>query len=276
MSNFLKNLAKRAAGVALTTECLPTPGPTFDRSLGSSETFQEVATEDSTSVGPQAEVRFADQSPLPTASPSPSGPDLHRSVLASSAPVSPPIDAEVAAQSSRPAVEKRETISSENAPSFVETTEVRAAAKTGTPDRVLEIRAQEPTLNQRDLPSVAESVAQPQPSPIENVLQVYPVEQRASHEVLPTEMLFKTTDQKPERARATKSDQVIRPVPDRGIQFQFPKAVPVTPTPANIPIHVRVGRVEVRGRTPEAPRPAPKERAAAGFAAYQRLRRYRI
>jgi len=60
--------------------------------------------------------------------------------------------------------------------------------------------------------------------------------------------------------------------------LQFPKVTPASaPTPpAQLPIHVRIGRVEVRGTTAPTPMPArPSAPAPVGFAAYYRMRNYR-
>ncbi|MCA1605150.1 MAG: hypothetical protein LC775_06695, partial [Acidobacteria bacterium] len=60
--------------------------------------------------------------------------------------------------------------------------------------------------------------------------------------------------------------------------LQFPKVADAPPqTPAPLPIHVRVGRIEVRGNAPQqTSNVMSKQPAPLGFAAYQRLRRYRI
>lgn len=74
-------------------------------------------------------------------------------------------------------------------------------------------------------------------------------------------------------------DHAIRPaVTEPGIALKFPKVT--TPaqsqSPGTVPIHVRVGRVEVRGTPQQEPaRSIPKEGTPLGFASYHRMRRYR-
>jgi hypothetical protein len=60
--------------------------------------------------------------------------------------------------------------------------------------------------------------------------------------------------------------------------LQFPKATPASsPTPpSQLPIHVRIGRVEVRATTAPTPTPArPSPPAPLGFDGYYRMRNYR-
>lgn len=60
--------------------------------------------------------------------------------------------------------------------------------------------------------------------------------------------------------------------------LQFPKVTPASsPTPpSRLPIHVRIGRVEVRGTTAPTPMPArPSPAAPLGFDSYYRVRNYR-
>lgn len=71
----------------------------------------------------------------------------------------------------------------------------------------------------------------------------------------------------------------IRPVPAESRAFlQFPKTTPASsPTePAQSPIHVRIGRVEVRAATASTPMPARSSPPAPlGFDGYYRVRTYR-
>ena len=75
---------------------------------------------------------------------------------------------------------------------------------------------------------------------------------------------------------ALQADHAIRPAQtERADAFQLPKVTPApAQTPAPLPIHVRVGRIEVKGNAPS--QPAPVNTTPIGFAAYQRLRRYRV
>ncbi|MGH2398184.1 MAG: hypothetical protein ACRDFW_14670, partial [bacterium] len=60
--------------------------------------------------------------------------------------------------------------------------------------------------------------------------------------------------------------------------LQFPKTTPASlPTPpAQLPIHVRIGRVEVRATTAPTPTPSrPSAPAPLGFDSYYRVRNYR-
>lgn len=71
----------------------------------------------------------------------------------------------------------------------------------------------------------------------------------------------------------------IRPAPaESHTLLQVPKATPAaSPTPpAQLPIHVRIGRVEVRATAAPTPTPAsPSPPAPLGFDGYYRLRTYR-
>jgi hypothetical protein len=77
------------------------------------------------------------------------------------------------------------------------------------------------------------------------------------------------------------SAPTIHPVPAEPHRFlQFPKATPAysTVSPAQLPIHVRIGRVEVRAATAPTPTstPArPNPSAPLGFEGYHRVRNYR-
>jgi hypothetical protein len=71
----------------------------------------------------------------------------------------------------------------------------------------------------------------------------------------------------------------IRPAPAESHSLlQFPKVAPassLTP-PSQLPIHVRIGRVEVRATTAPAPTPpGPGSPAPLGFDGYYRVRNYR-
>jgi hypothetical protein len=75
------------------------------------------------------------------------------------------------------------------------------------------------------------------------------------------------------------TDHVIRPAATEAtVSLEFPSNISPSPQPApQLPIQVRIGRVEVRG-TPPAPEPTratPMETPPLGFASYHRLRRYR-
>ncbi len=75
------------------------------------------------------------------------------------------------------------------------------------------------------------------------------------------------------------SATTIHPVPTESRRFlQFPKAAPASSTapPAQLPIHVRIGRVEVRAATAPTTTPArPNPPASQGFEGYHRVRNYR-
>jgi hypothetical protein len=71
-------------------------------------------------------------------------------------------------------------------------------------------------------------------------------------------------------------EPVIRPaLSEATARLQFPTATRLPP-PAQPPVHVRIGRIEVRERKPEAATPAvPSESPSLGFAEYYRVRKYR-
>jgi hypothetical protein len=84
-------------------------------------------------------------------------------------------------------------------------------------------------------------------------------------------------DEARETRTPARSVAAIRPAPADPLSvLQSPKAAPA-PSPAlpsQLPVHVRIGRVEVRAAP--APTPAgPGAPAAVGFAAYYRMRNYR-
>jgi hypothetical protein len=71
----------------------------------------------------------------------------------------------------------------------------------------------------------------------------------------------------------------IRPAPPALAASLRPAIVAPTSSPAPAippPIHVRIGRIEVRGAPAPAPPVAPGPPATGGFAAYTRLRNYRL
>ena len=69
----------------------------------------------------------------------------------------------------------------------------------------------------------------------------------------------------------------IRPAAaESPMPLPFPKAHTTSTPPAQLPVHVRIGRVEVRGPEPQSPAPAtPSENISLGFASYHRRRNYR-
>jgi hypothetical protein len=83
----------------------------------------------------------------------------------------------------------------------------------------------------------------------------------------------------PQTREATLPVPTIRPaLHESPMLLQFPKATrSSSPTPSpQLPIHVRIGRVEVRAPTePKPPPAAPAPPAPLGFDGYYRARNYR-
>jgi len=111
---------------------------------------------------------------------------------------------------------------------------------------------------------------------ITNNLQVLPATPREPQNTLSSQAFAQTTEDTLHTADAPQVDHAIRPArTEQTDAFQFPKPTPPpVQTPAPLPIHVRVGRIEVKGNAPSQPNPV--NTTPTGFAAYQRLRRYRI
>ncbi|MBI3796013.1 MAG: hypothetical protein HY268_03465 [Deltaproteobacteria bacterium] len=139
--------------------------------------------------------------------------------------------------------------------------------------------------------------ARPTPSPVAQTIEPMGALERQASTVAPTPPILirepgetqvvSPTELSPEQPRdgaqetraPALSAATIRPaLAEFPTLLQFPQVTPASsPTPpAQLPIHVRIGRVEVRGTPAPTPTPArPSPAAPLGFDSYYRVRTYR-
>ena len=256
MSNFLHNLARRSAGLPLSTEFSPTPPPVFKTGFNSGEGIEEITSEETATAGPQAALTepidmvssSLTRAPMPAPEIKPEQPtSLSAPESESGTAITPILQTQPA---SEPALMAKAA-----APSVPVKAHVNAAPERSEP------------IDQQAMTSVR------QLTPITNDLHVLPAAPHEPQTALGSQVFAQPTEDTPD---APQVDHAIRPArTERADAFQFPRVI-TTPaqTPAPLPIHVRVGRIEVKGNAPSQPNTV--NTTPIGFAAYQRLRRYRI
>jgi hypothetical protein len=280
VSSFLQNLAKRAAGLPLSPEYPPKPSPVVETRSGSTDTLEEIATEtaseDRVEAPPTAQLQ-----PVDAISASPT-PDVQRSpsIAASTPPrqplpqpptVFPPSSTESAPLPPPDATAVRH----EDKPARThESTAVRQDL--GEHAAPIQARRVEP---HRDAGSVGENMKRESPNG-QTVLRplaaarAFGAENQGTRDAPSAHEVIQAPN-----PIIPPADQVIRPaLTEPQIPKQFPKITPAPrPSLSTVPIHVRVGRVEVRGTPPTPTRASakPSEQTPLGFDGYQRVRRYR-
>ena len=271
MSNFLKNLARRSAGLPLAAECRPTAAPAFAGSFESGGGLNEVTSE--VAVGSLVVPAARPLQTLNTAAP----PQVQRSrskpIAAATSAIGSGFSPAQNATTALQPLSSLEVVSPEQSAALFpgEATAQRASFESGSRDSRLSspaapAQAQITLSPGRDLPATIDSGATLQRS--ERNGSAWPEISVAEGD--------ETTQQ---NHQLLTTEHLIRPAPtDPTLPFQFPRTATTSPQPVfPTPIEVRIGRVEVRGGPP-VPQLAPAPPATSpplGFASYHRLRRYR-
>lgn len=267
MSNFLKNLARRSAGLPLAAECRPIPAPafggSFDSRAGVSEVTSESAVSDHIEAPPARQFQSLNAAATPEVQRSASEP-IGTTTAATTANATRLV-ADIASGSSSPknattAVQPFSSLQAVSPDSEIGPADLRLSspAASAQPQTTLSAR--------RDSPATIDPSA------------------TASRRTEGNELAWPAISV-PDAGEATQqkheltTDHSIRPAPtDPTLPFQFPRTATSAPQPASpAPVEVRIGRVEVRG-VPPAQQPTPATAPPSpplGFASYHRLRRYR-
>jgi hypothetical protein len=274
VSNFLKNLAKRSAGIPLATECLPAP-PAFADGFRSGAALDEIALDDVAGLSPDT----------PTATPSRSI-NLASSRSRNEIQRAATVDTDTPAPPNQePATRVQTSLDIDSVHSVTPLSRVRPDSEPGPKSKTLDLNrglaSQDREVDERSETTVHQTNATLQEmTHVESNLRPMISPAREGQTLLPIQVAAKrTAAQTPGTKETSARDQAISPArTERADSLQFPKVARApTQTTAALPIHVHVGRIEVRGNRPaEAPvHPAPKAAQALGFAGYQRMRRYR-
>jgi hypothetical protein len=298
VSNFIKNLAKRGAGLPLAAEARPAPpAPAFASSFAESEGLSEITSEEATARAVDSAPARTFETPQTFVTPA-ATPDMQPSPLeqVNTAARATPQVALHDTTVFRPSASIEEIVSStERIPSRESNSETAAPRAEKSVSRSFEVvsRDSEVTVHAEGKHKRAAHLARPSsPADLNPPATVSPrLDQPESSwsETSPLD-LDEPAPTTPEPAaadllirpaatenRPVLTEHLIRPAAtDPTITLQFPSATAAPQSPA--PIHVRIGRVEVRGNPPvqQPPIQAPSnESPPLGFAGYQRLRRYR-
>lgn len=264
MSSFLVNLAKRGAGLPVTTIQAPLPSPfrpeirdTFTEADESAPIFRKAegfAIGNTASPPPLPTSSFEGYRELPEAptyhvlstqplSRAESSTSIQSMVGESEATAHTPLHGPTPMSLGRVSLDKGET----------EGTSLKSPKPLASGDRP--IHANRAVITEIDVEKRLQSLA-----PMERSSQ-------------------QTRDGAQKLREPALASPTIHPVPAESHRFlQFPKATPASSTapPAQLPIHVRIGRVEVRAATAPTPTPArPNPPAPLGFEGYHRVRNYR-
>lgn len=249
MSNFLKNLVTRSAGLPVSARILPPRA--VETSFRSGKVLDEVATEVTTTpLAPQSipiSSRFGTH-------------DIQRAA-ANESPASPPTHIGPVSV---------HFPSTEGIDSSTRITPVVQVQPDSAKSRIVSSHDQ----------NVDEGREFEAPQTIEVLRESdFGARSGEAQTPLPAKVVVDRAVSLPGIKAVATLDPVIRPAhTQQTTSFQFPRltSAPLQ-TPATLPIHVRVGRIEIKGNAPQqAPaRQAPGEVTPLGFAGYQRLRRYR-
>jgi hypothetical protein len=281
VSNFLKNLARRSAGLPLAAECRPTPSPAFESSLEAGEGLNEITSEETHTnaleAAPARESRIVNTSApeVQRSSPESTGTSTREITAVKARTPSAPDTTTIL----QPAASLEVVSAKEITPPF------RGEAETSARlagDTVAQFVTRDSELTPRAASAHAQTppAALPPLSPAVNPPETtsrLPEEQESTWPEVTVKAIRETVHDKLELIA---TDHLIRPAATESTaSFQFPAIASASPQPAPAtPIQVRIGRVEVRGAPPvhESPTQAtPKESPPLGFASYHRLRRYR-
>lgn len=250
MNGYLQNLVRRGAGLPVSSTAAPRPSHGFERSVGTTGPLLEVATEHTSEDSRSFQIAATSEfSPIVSPAIQPASQQQQSPTSPSLLKLGVPVDNSPAAaftSASEQVAPLRTNANSYSQPIEV-VTKVRAAES-----------AQSTGESRSDTPSNQE--------PTRQAIERPKVFAKALGEAVPSsrEILI--------------SVQSIRPAEaERPTALQFPKvAVPPQSPPEPVPIHVRVGRVEVRGApTQTSARSTPATQAPLGFVRYHRMRRYR-
>jgi len=260
MSSFLINLVRRGAGLPVTKIQAPPPSP-----LGPGVHNQGDGPAEGAITG-----NTVNQTPLPASSSA----EMPSEELI---PHAPSIRHLYGTESNTPI-----------RPSIGELTTVNSTPSLGSPQapqrhliplmREAEVAPMEPP--ERQEPAVPPFQADREViSPVAQTIELMNEPERQASTVVPGPPIRVREAGETQETRApTLSVAMIRPAPADLPLLQSPKvtSAPSPTSPSQLPIHVRIGRVEVRANSAPTPTPArPSSPAPVGFAAYYRMRNYR-
>ena len=249
MNTYLQNVVRRGAGLPLPSTAAPRPSHGFERSVGTTE-LHEIATEQT------AQHRTEDASSFQVAATSEFSPIVNRAKQPRPQGQQLPIAPSLITPDDKSPSSARNTITL--ASEHAEPPRTIAKSFESQPiETVAKVRAVESTQIRSEPPTNQEPTSQPNERP--KVLA------KAVGEAVPSS------------GGISIAVQTIRPADaERPTALQFPKIVSPQLPAEPVPIHVRVGRVEVRGApTQTSARSTPVTQAPLGFVRYHRMRRYR-
>src|SRR5262245_41074834 len=272
MSNFLRNLARRGAGLPVTPIQASMPSPFGDFREGSMRADQEMLAEAPQLTDTQpaaAEPSLSTpgiQRSSATETGSPGQPSVQDSVTAFKAPPSAPqpnlfpFTGETQPVSVDPPVGESPPISHSRSDSEAMGETLEARGGHGTAPAGQNIEPAMPVISAP--PALLTGLTAPPAEVVAKRAQLGSQGLKAGPQ--------ETREPEPP-APAIRPAAAESPMP-----LHFPKA-PITSTPpAQLPVLVRIGRVEVRGTEPQRQAPAsPSENTSLGFASYYRKRNYR-
>lgn len=269
MTNFLKNLAKRSAGIPLATEYFPRASPPLADDFGSGAELDENALEDAANLSPNT--------------PLASSPSRAINLASTSINQNQPVP-DSAGRPKQESITPINSSSDHASPNSVTHVKARPDAGPGPKGKTLDMQSsfqsQDRDVDERIETGVLQTMTvRNETTHLQSNLRPLLSTRDAQTFVPPQVFAEPTEEQTPRTQEVSPPDQTIRPAPrDRPISLQFPKVADALPrTPSPLPIHVRVGRIEVRGNAAQqTSNVMSKQPAPLGFAAYQRLRRYRI
>jgi hypothetical protein len=276
VSNFITNLARRGAGLPLAAECCPSPAPTFESSFEASEGLSEITTEEIV----DSHVEALPMSSLQTMNTS-SAPEVQRSPLEQAAPTAKPklASTQDTTRVLQPSVSREEIVASTEIVGKSETEVPRAK---GIIARPIEVGRRDSEFKPREESAPSQvAISAPGLSPAAGNPPAKALRRPQKQESAWSQSSVKEVHESTaNRIELVAMDRQIRPAPaEPTFGLEFLRIVSASPTPPapELPIQVRIGRVEVQG-TPSVPEPTratPKESPPLGFASYHRLRRYR-
>ena len=251
MNTFLQNLVRRSAGLPLSSTAAPLPSH-YERRVGATEPLQEVASEETAQQKTEGLAGFQ----IPGTS------ELSATATPAIRPLSDDQQSLTSQSLPNPAVPFNNSSSPVGDSASQHGEPLRTISKSiesQAIEVVTRVRAVEPVLN-----AMSESEERSDSSSNQHIER--------------PRVFAKAAGAHSSIGEISTFMQPIRPADaERPIALQFPKvtAPPQLP-PEPVPIHVRVGRVEVRGGPPQAPiRSTPANQGPLGFARYHRMRRYR-
>lgn len=283
MSTFIPNLVKRGAGLPATIIRVPPPSPfgpeVHPHRVGPAE---EPAAGDIESPSP-LQASFSEEHGQPSFEvPTHHPPSIQR-LSGGESGTSAPFAGELVASAGVPALASQGRVTSERR-------EVQATPPAPSNPADPTFQANRAVIIESDIehnlhsPSPAQAIelGDERPRHASNVtVGPSPIIRTLEQVLAPMEPSIERSEDQAQPRESAPLAPTIRPaLADSHTLLDFPRVLPAsTPVlPAQLPIHVRIGRVEVRAATATAPTPAPASPsppAPLGFDGYYRVRTYR-